>query len=124
MALGADKDLHPFGLAAGVEQAQHGFPGLQHAEQRAQPFDVGERRHILQQIGLAAHDERALPVAAGPARNPGRDEREVNSSMRLLRTDLLLDLGAGLLDRAADQPRIEKIAGRHQPRAAARAAPR
>src|ERR1043165_5088835 len=115
MAVGADKDLHPVGPLAGVEQAQHGFLGLEHLEQRAQPFEIGERGDVFEQIGLAAHDKRALGVAAGPARQPGRDHPRCQlAELRLMRADLILDVGPRLLDRAADEPGIEIVAGADQ----------
>ena len=117
VAFGADKDLHPLGLLAGVEQPQHGLLGLQHLEQRPQPLEIGERGDVFEQIGLAAHDQRAVAVAAGPAGEPGRDDaRGQFVELRLVRVDLLVDLGSRLLDGAADQPGIEVVAGRDQRR--------
>ena len=74
MAFGADKDLHPLGLAARVQEAQHGLLGLQHLEQRPQPFEIGQGGHVPQQVCLAAYDQRALAVAAGPAGDAGCDD--------------------------------------------------
>src|SRR6266513_706416 len=115
MAVGADKNLHPVGPLAGVEQAQHGFLGLQHLEQGAQPLEIGERGDVLEQIGLAAHDQRALSVTTGPARQPGRDHPRCQLvELRLMRADLILDIRPRLLDRAADEPSIEVITGADQ----------
>src|SRR5436190_23187717 len=74
VAFGADKDLHPVGLLAGVEQAQHGLLRLQHLEQRPQPLEIGKRGDVFEQMGMAAHDQRALAVAAGPAGDAGRHD--------------------------------------------------
>src|SRR5207302_4245644 len=115
MAVGADKNLHPVGPLAGVEQAQHGFLGLQHLEQRAQPLEIGQRGHVFQEIGLTAHDQRAFVVATGPARQArGDDARGQFVELGLVRTDLGVDFGARLLDGAADQPGIQEIAGGDQ----------
>src|SRR5215472_3338527 len=111
MAVRADKDLHPLGSLAGVKQAQHGLLGLQHLEQRAQPLEIGERCDVFEQIGLAAHDQRALAVASGPARQPRRDNaRGQLVELRLVRADLLLDIDPRFLDRSSDEARVEVVA--------------
>ena len=44
-------------------------------EQQAHALEVLERMQIVEQIGLAAHDQLALvALAARPAREPGRDD--------------------------------------------------
>ena len=56
-------------------QVDHAALGLEIVEQQPDPFEIFQRVQILQQIGVAAHDQ--LPVvafAARPARNPGGDD--------------------------------------------------
>src|SRR6185437_14255060 len=91
--VGAEKDLHALAVTRRFEQADHRFLGLERVEQRAQPLEIAERRHVLEQLRLAAHDQRRTAVAARPRREPG---------LYQLRGQLV-ELGAVALDFGGDQ---------------------
>lgn len=57
------------------EQIDHAALGLEVVEQRFDALQIVERMQILEQIGMAAHDQLPILVlAAGPARDSGRDD--------------------------------------------------
>src|SRR5215831_4029887 len=71
---GADEYLDTLALPARIEQTQHCLPGFEHFEQGTQPLEIGERGDIFEQIGLAAHDQRAALVTPGPVGKTRRHE--------------------------------------------------
>src|SRR5260370_2801554 len=109
---GNDTDLHAFAPLAGVQQTQQSLSGFEHLEKSAQPFEIGERGDVFEQIGLSAHDQRAALVAAGPVGKSCRDElRRQLVELDLIGRGFLLDFRLCLFDRPADQPGVEVVAG-------------
>ena len=65
----------PSAALGAAEQVDHPALGFERVEQRAHPFQIVERVQVLEQIGVAAHDQLALlALAARPAREPGGDD--------------------------------------------------
>ena len=101
-----------------VEQVDHVLLGLEIGEQQPDALEVLERREVLEQVGLAAHDQLALAaLQARPAREPGVDQPlgEV-VEFRLGGAALGLDLGPRLGQRAAADAGVEVVAGFDQRR--------
>ncbi len=75
LVLRADEDAHAIGALGAAEQIDDAALGLQVVEQQPHPLEIVHRVQVFEQIGLAAHDQLPLVgIAAGPAREPGRDD--------------------------------------------------
>src|SRR5262249_60892109 len=85
--------------------------GLEIVEQETHALEVLERLEIVEQVGVAAHDQLAVgALAAGPAGEPGLDEAMGERvELGAARVQRLLDLDLGLAERAAADARIEEI---------------
>ena len=80
-----------------LDQAQDALARLQHLEQAADALEVGQVGDVLEQLGVAAHDQKAAlaPVRiAAPGGEAGRDHL---LRQRVELAAVLLDLVAGCL---------------------------
>src|SRR5215470_4637958 len=66
LVLGADEDLHALREVGGLQQPYHRLLGLERGEERADALEIGERRDLVEQMGLPADDEGAALLLAGP----------------------------------------------------------
>ena len=75
LVLRSDVNAHAVGLFRTAEQIGDAALGFEIVEQAAHPFQIAERTKIVEQIGVAAHDQIALvAVAARPARQSFGDQ--------------------------------------------------
>src|SRR5262249_47844772 len=75
LVLRADEDAHALGLLGATEQVGHPALGLEVVEQQAHALEVLQRLEVVEQVGVAAHDQPALrALAARPAGEPGRHD--------------------------------------------------
>jgi len=111
--VGADEDLNALGGVGERQQLQHLLLGFERLEQGADLLQFGERVDILKQVRLAAHDQRAALVAAGPSGPGGKPALDDPGGQlvqrRAVRIELGHDLVVGLVDGAADEAGAEEI---------------
>src|SRR3546814_17139300 len=63
----------------GVEEPHQRLLGLQSGEQGTDALEIGQRGHVLQQMGVAAHDERAAVLVTGSGGEPPHDHPDRKS---------------------------------------------
>ena len=114
LVLGADEDLYPLGALDQLDQAQQVLFGLEQVEQRADPLEVGKVGDVLEQLGVAAHDQHAFlgGLIVAPQREAGFDHLAGQAvGLALAFPDLAFDLLARVGERAAGQTRGQISAG-------------